>query len=105
MATDWTSVRADAISAAQGVLGPAWKAASAGATGAIGSLVHTAQYIEQNKSNMTADEYQLLVSQQKLATQNVLTGYEAISIAAAINAINAMVAVIVAAAPALLGIL
>ena len=105
MATDWSSVRADAISAAQGVLGTAWKAASAGATSAIGNLVQTAQYIDQNKGSMTSDEYQLLVSQQKQATQNVLTGYEAISIAAATNAINAVLSVIIAAAPALMGLL
>jgi hypothetical protein len=104
MVTDWPTVRVNAISAAQGVLGTAWKAAAAGATGAIGSLVQTAQYIDQNKDNMTADEYQLLISQQKQAMQNVLTGYEAISIAAATNAIGAVINVIVAAAPTLLGL-
>lgn len=105
MATDWSTVRSDAISAAQGVLGPAWAAASAGATAAITSLVQTSQYIDQNKTNMTPAEYQLLVSQQKVAVQNVLTGYEAIGIAAALNAIAAVVNVVVAAVPTLVGIL
>jgi hypothetical protein len=105
MATDWSTIRSDAISAAEGVLGPAWTAASGGASAAISSLVQTAQYIDENKNNLTPDEYQLLVSQQKQATQNVLTGYAAISIAAAMNAINAVVQVILKAVPALVGVL
>jgi hypothetical protein len=105
MATDWSTVRTDAISAARGVLGPAWAAAAAGATAAITSLVQTSQYIDENKTTMTPAEYQLLVSQQKLAVQNVLTAYEAIGIAAALNAIAAVVNTILAAVPTLVGIL
>ena len=105
MATDWSTVGSTAIAAAQGALGPAWKVASNGATAAINSLVQTAQYIEENKDNMTSDEYQLLVSQQKTALQNVLTGYQAIGIAAAINAVSAVVTAVVNAVPTLVGIL
>jgi len=54
---------------------------------------------------MTPDEYNLLASQQKTALQNVLTAYEAIGIAAAKNAVAAVVDVIVKAAPGLVGIL
>ena len=105
MATNWSTVESNAISAAKGVLSGAWAAASVGATSAISSLVHTAQYIDQNKASMTPDEYNLLASQQKTALQNVLTAYEAIGIAAAKNAVAAVVDVIVKAAPGLVGIL
>ena len=105
MATDWSTVRSDAISAARGVLSGAWASASAGATGAIASLVQTAQYIDENKEKMTEDEYKLLASQQKTALQNVLTAYEAIGIAAAQNALAAVVNAILKDVPGLLGIL
>ena len=105
MATDWSTLRSDAISAAQSVLGPAWAAASSGATGAITSLVHTAQYIDQNKASMTPAEAQFLSNQQKQAMQNVLTGYEAIGIAAAQNAVAAVIQAVLTAIPALVGFL
>jgi hypothetical protein len=54
---------------------------------------------------MTPAEDQLLLAQQKLAAQNVLTGYEAIGIAAAQNAIAAVVNTIITAVPALVGML
>ena len=68
-------------------------------------MLRAAQYIDQNKASMTSDEYQLLVSQQKIALQNVLTGYEAIGTATAQNAIAAVVNVILKAVPGLVGIL
>ena len=104
MATDWSKVLSDAIAAAQGVLSSAWTVASVGATSAIASLVQTAQYIDQNKDKMNSDEYQLLASQQKIALQNVLTGYECIGIAAAQNATANVVNAIVKDVPTLIGI-
>ena len=97
---NWTTVRNNAIAAAEGVLKGAWDAASAGATAQISMLVQTAQYI--SKSKMTAEEKTFLMNQQKAALQNVLTTYESIAIAAAINTVNAVMNVILQAAPALL---
>jgi hypothetical protein len=101
--TDWSSVRSDAIQAAQGVLGGAWNAASAGATAQITQLVQTAQYIEENSGSMTSDESQFLMTQQKTALQNVLTAYASIAIAAAINTVNAVVNKLLTDVPALVG--
>jgi hypothetical protein len=96
---NWTTVRNNAITAAEGVLKGAWSAASAGATAQINMLVQTAQYI--SKTNMTTDEKEFLMNQQKTALQNVLTAYESIGIAAAINTVNAVMNVILQAAPTL----
>ena len=103
--TDWLSVRSDAIQAAQGVLGGACNAASAGATAQITQLTQTAQYIEENSGSMTSDESQFLMTQQKTALQNVLTAYASIAIAAAINTVNAVVNKILSDAPALVGLI
>lgn len=108
--TDWTTVENSAIAAAKGVLGGAWNAASSGATAQIKQLVQTAQYIESNTGNMntgnmTADEAKFLMSQQKTALQNVLTIYEAIGIAAAINTVNAVISVIINNVPGIAGFL
>jgi hypothetical protein len=105
MATDWVTLRDTAVSTAKSKLGTAWNSASVGATSAIHSLVQTAQFVDEHKDTMTADEYRLLTSQQKQALQNVLTGYEAIGVAAAINTVNAVVAAILAAVPGLVGAL
>jgi hypothetical protein len=101
--TNWTTVRNDAIAAAQGVLAGSWGAASTGATAQISILIQTGKYIEENIASMTVDEANLLVSQQKIVMQNILTAYESITIAAAINAVNAVIAVILTAAPGLAG--
>ncbi|WP_247392472.1 hypothetical protein [Ralstonia pseudosolanacearum] len=103
MAIDWVTVRNKAISAAENSLGGAWAAASGAATAQISNLIQTAQYIAQHQHDLTEDEAQLLAYQQKHAMQNVLTAYVAIGIAAAQNAIAAVVNVILAAAPGLLG--
>jgi hypothetical protein len=99
---NWTTIRNNAIAAAEGVLKGAWDAASAGATAQISMLVQTAQYI--SRANMTADEKEFLMDQQKTALQKVLTTYESIGIAAAINTVNAVMNVILQAAPTLLKI-
>lgn len=104
MATNWTDVRNSAIDAAKGVLQGTWNVAHKGAIVQVNALIALAEYIEKHKYEMTEDEYLNLVQHQKIAMQNVLTGYEAISIAAAKNAIAAVINTIVAAAPALLGI-
>ncbi len=101
--TDWATVLNSALAAAQGVLGASWGAASAGATAQITQLVQTAQYIEANSAAMTPAETQFLMAQQKTALQNVLTIYESIAIAAAINTVNAILTVIITAAPGLAG--
>jgi hypothetical protein len=101
MATSWPTVRANAIAAAEGVLLGSWSAASAGATGQIYALVHVAQYISDNRAKLTKPEINFLMDQQKTALQNVLTTYESIGIAAAINTVNAVMQVVVQAAPTL----
>lgn len=105
MATNWTQVRNSAIAAAQEVLGTAWSAAENGATAQIRALVEIAKYIDANKDNMDPDEYKSLCDQQKTALQNVLTGYEAIGMAAAQNAVAAVVNAILKAVPGLVGLL
>lgn len=102
---DWSKVLNDAVAAAKNVLGGSWTTASQGATAQIGALVSTAQYIDANKTSMTAAEYQLLVSQQKTALQNVLTAYEAIGIAAAQDAVSAVIQAVLADVPTLISIL
>jgi hypothetical protein len=101
--TNWDKVTKDALAAAKSALGAAWGAASQGATGQIGALVHVGRYIEENKDRMTAEEYTLLSSQQKVALQNVLTAYEAIGIATAQNAVAAVINAILKDVPSLVG--
>lgn len=102
---NWNKVLNDAIAAAKTVLGTSWSAAAQGATAQIGALVHTANYIEANKQSMTKDEYQLLVSQQKLVLQNVLTAYAAIAVAAAQDTVAAVIDAVLKDVPALVGFL
>ena len=103
---DWNTIRDNAIAAAKGVLGGAWSAAANGATAQITQLTQTAQYINDHLTNgtLTSAEGQFLMAQQKSALQNVLTAYESIAIAAAINAVNAVVTSLINAVPALIGI-
>jgi hypothetical protein len=100
---NWNKVSTDAITAAKGVLGASWAAAAPGATGQIGALLHVGQYIEEHKAQMSADEYKLLIAQQRVALQNVLTAYKAIDIATAQNAVAAVINAIVKDVPGLLG--
>lgn len=110
---DWDKIKADAIAAVQGVLGGAWNAVSAGATAQITLLVNAAKEVDDNSKlpdgdpkKMTPAEYKLTLSHQKMAMQNVLKGYEAIGEAAAINAVAAVVNVIInAASGVLIGLL
>jgi transketolase N-terminal domain/subunit len=103
MATDWVAARNAALAAGKSALGSAWEAASSGASAQITALVNIAQYIQDNQASMTTDEVTHLVAQQKVALQNVLMGYAAISIAGATNAVAAVVNSIAQAAPGLLG--
>ncbi|MEN2473128.1 hypothetical protein [Burkholderia sp. GS2Y] len=103
MSTNWVSVRSDAISAAMNALGTSWSAVAGGATNQISLLVQTAQYIEQNLGSLSSGEASLLADQQKTALQNVLTAYAAIGIAAAQNAVAAVVDVILKDIPGLIG--
>jgi hypothetical protein len=102
---DGNKVLNDAIAAAKAVLGGSWSAASSGATAQIGALVTTAQYIDANKGSMTPTEYQFLVAQQKTALQNVLTAYASIGIAAAQNAVAAVIGAVLTDIPSLVGFL
>jgi hypothetical protein len=99
--TNWATLRTKALTAAEGVLGGAWDAASLGTTNQINLLIQTAKYIAENRASFTADESEFLMNQQKLALQTVLTAYESIGIALAINTINAVMQVIIQAVPAL----
>jgi hypothetical protein len=103
MATDWDSVKTSLINAAKGVLGGTWSAASTGVTAQVASLVQIAQYVEQNKGNMTPEEVSHLGDQQKLALQVVLTTYEAIGLALAQNAVAAVFTTLLQAVPVLAG--
>lgn len=90
MATiNWTNVYRQAVAAATKSLGSAWATVAPAAQHSIQMLVDTAAYISANKEKMDSDEYQLLITNQKLAMQNVLLGYEAIGIAMAEQAVAA----------------
>ena len=104
MATDWGSVKTDALAAMQKCLEGKWPTVCMGATGAMQSLIETGRYIVEHKNQMSPDEYKMLMDEQKDCVKRVLTGYESISMAAANNAIAEAVNVIVKAVPALLGI-
>jgi hypothetical protein len=95
--TNWGTVFQQALSAAQGVLGPKWNTVSQGAASQIDALNNTAQYIAKNKSKMKPGEYKMVVANQKLALQNVLLGYQDINIAVAEETVQAVWAVIGAA--------
>jgi hypothetical protein len=103
MATDWTTVENNIITAVQAVLGGAWPTVANGATASIKSLTAISQYIEANSAQMTADETQQLTSEWKNAFQHTLTGYAMITAAIAQNAISAALTVLINAVPALAG--
>lgn len=92
--TNWGAVFQQALAAAQGVLGLKWNTISQGATSQIDALNNTAKYIENNKSRMKPDEYKMVIANQKLALQNVLLGYQDISIAIAEETVQAVWTVI-----------
>jgi hypothetical protein len=102
MSTDWNSVLGEAIGAARSTLEDAWGVAAAAASNQIAALLQTAQYVAAQRQNMTSDEAALLMQQSKQALHNTLITYEAISDAAAQNAVAAVVGVIVDAVPALI---
>jgi hypothetical protein len=97
MATNWSNVLQQAVTAAENALGQKWQPVAASATHEVTLLTQTAQYIETNKAGMTADEYNSVVGNQKLAMQTVLLGYEDIGIALAEQAVQAAWNVISAA--------
>ena len=86
---NWNDVYQQAIGAVTKVLGGSWTAVAAGAQHSVQVLVDTAAYIETHKDTLDADDYKLLVTNQKLAMQNVLLGYQEIGIAMAEQAVAA----------------
>jgi hypothetical protein len=102
--TDWATIKADAIDAAEEELTGNWNTVATSATAQIGALVDIAQYVEEHKTEMPQAQYQFLIDQHKDTLQSVLTGYEAIGLAMAQNAVNAVMQVIIAALPGLVGL-
>jgi hypothetical protein len=86
---DWNQVAQNALSATKESLGQSWLTAQPAAQHSVQSLVATAQYIAENQNSLSEDERKLLITNQKLAMQNVLLGYEAIGIVAAEEAVDA----------------
>ena len=97
MATDWSAVLTDAINAAKAVLAGKWPLVQKLATTQVTALVENAKTIEDNKSSMTADEYETTKRIQQNALAGVLTGVEAIGIVTAEQVADAVWNVIVSA--------
>lgn len=76
---DWSEVLADAVKAAQDVVGVRWPSIAKSATAQIAALVENAKFIEDNKAGMTDLEYQATKINQQRALKDVLTGFAAIS--------------------------
>jgi hypothetical protein len=89
MAIDWAQTLNQSIAAAQGVLAGKWPLVQQAATTQITALIENAKFIEANKDDMTADEYELVKRVQKRALAGVLAGFEAIGIVAAEQAAEA----------------
>lgn len=87
----------DALRAAADVLKGKFALVRFAATAQITALVENAKTIEDNKSSMTADEYEMVKRIQTRALSGVLAGFEAIGIVAAEQAAEAAWNVVAAA--------
>lgn len=100
--TDWVKVRDAAIAAAKNSLGSAWDVAAGTAMAQIYGLVAVAKYIEDNKSNLSEENYRHLMELQKTAVADAISGVQMIGITAAQNAAAAAMSVVAKALPGLL---
>jgi hypothetical protein len=94
---DWDRVLADAVAAAQGVIGTHWQRVSRSASIQIRALVENARFIEESKDQMTTDEFEATKHNQKRALAGVLSGFAAISIVVAEKAAEAVWMVVASA--------
>ena len=83
MAIDWSTVGGSVEQAVASVLGGDWRIVGPAAKAQLSALVQTAAAIEENKDNMSADEYESLRLTQQRALEGVLSAYAGISIVAA----------------------
>jgi hypothetical protein len=80
---DWSKVLADAVSAAETVIGAQWPSVAQSATSQIVALVENGKFIEQSRATMTDMEYKATKINQQRALEGVLKGFAAISIVVA----------------------
>lgn len=94
---DLSKTVSDAVTAAAAQLGTAWITVAPDATHAILVLAQTEIYINDPANGLTPERKTWMESQLKLATKNILLGYEGVGLLAAELAINAAVNVIITA--------
>jgi hypothetical protein len=82
-AVNWAQVLQESINAAKDVLAGKWPLVQQAASAQITALIENAKSIEDNKADMTQDEYELVKRIQTRALSGVLAGFEAIGIVAA----------------------
>src|SRR5690349_6759403 len=102
MATDWSTVENNMITAVKGVIGGAWPSIANGSVAGVKALVTIAQEIE-NSPNMSSEEKKQLMSEYQQSLQNTITAYASITAAIARNAVSAALTVLINAVPALAG--
>jgi hypothetical protein len=91
MAIDWTQVGKNVEAAVVQVLEGSWSTVSIAAGPQIQAMINIGQSIEQsqNQGRLTPLEYNTLRSAQTKALEGILSGYEAIGIVVAEQAVDA----------------
>jgi hypothetical protein len=100
---DWSQIAQNALLAAKQSLGQSWSTVQPATQHSVQLLVTTAEYIAANEDSLSEDERNLIITNQKLAMQNVLLGYEAIGIVAAEEAVDAAWGVVSSALSKVIG--
>ena len=105
MAINWSTVLSQIGHTVAGIVGPAWRNASTGASTQFAALIAAGEQIELNKDSMQQVEYDSLKLMQKRALEGVLLTFEGISLdvaqQAAAAAWNILVTALTTAYPAI----